>query len=263
METARSRDGTPIAFERVGAGSPLVLVHGATADRTHWRALLPLLAPHVRACPVDRRGRGGSGDTPPYAVEREVEDIVAVVDALRGPVSLVGHSSGAILALQAAPRIGDRLHRLVLYEPPIFFGADRRPADLADRLDALLAAGDREAVVRTFLREGPGRTEAQIAQMQRAPRWPEFLALAHTLAYDARVQGTYVFDPDRLRAVSVPTLVLLGGASPPDMAAGMEALAAALPQGEIALLPGQEHSAHVTAPHLVAHELLRFLSVAD
>lgn len=257
VETARSRDGTCIAFERGGVGPPVILVHGALVDRTCWRAVLPLLQRHCTTHALDRRGRDASGDTAPYAVEREVEDILAVLGMIDGPADLLGHSSGALLALHVATRAAS-LRRLMLYEPPLFFGAERRPVDLADRVQALVAAGDREVAARTFLREGPGRSDAEIEQMQRGPLWPGLVALAHTTPYDARVQADFLFDPARLRAVRVPTLLVLGGAGPAAMRASTETLAAALPHARVAVLPGQGHTAMFTAPELFAREVLRF-----
>lgn len=117
METVRSKDGTAIAFQRSGAGSPLVLVHGAVSDHSRWMPILPPLEKQFTVYALDRRGRGGSGDTKLYAIEREFEDIAAVVDSIGGPVDLLAHSFGAFCALEAA-RLTSNIGRLILYEPP-------------------------------------------------------------------------------------------------------------------------------------------------
>src|SRR5262245_25110526 len=143
-----SADGTRIAWSSAGAGAPLVLVHGTTSDRTIWMMVLAALAARSRVVTYDRRGRGESGDAPAYALEREAEDLAAVVAAVGEPVRLLGHSYGALVSLAALPLLAARVERLVLYEPP--YAVPVRPDDLA-RLNAQLAAGDREGILTTFL----------------------------------------------------------------------------------------------------------------
>ena len=153
-----SRDGTEIADWTSGQGPPLVVVHGTPADHTRWRPLLPFLEPHVTVHAMDRRGRGASGDAPDYDLAREYEDVAAVVDAVAAasgtPVDLYGHSHGGIVAFGAAT-LTSKIRKLVLYEgwpvpnPDVY----ALPPGLGDRLDALLAAGDRDAVVETIFRE--------------------------------------------------------------------------------------------------------------
>ncbi len=260
METVHSSDGTNIAFERSGSGPPLLLVHGSAVDHRAWASVAPLLARRFTVYALDRRGRGASGDSAQYAVEREVDDITSVLDLIAEPAALLGHSSGAILVVEAALR-GLPLRGLVLYEPPLIVDQQRpsQRADLAQRLQALVAAGEREAALRTFLSEGPGLSEAELDRMVRSPRWAEQVALAHTTPYDAQVAGGYTPDPRRLRILQQPIVLLIGGNSPGWMRAGTEALAAALPHGRIVVLPGQKHSAHYTAPELVAREVAAFL----
>ena len=153
METVKSKDGTLIAFQRSGAGSPLVLVHGSTADHTRWAPVLPALEAKFTVYAVDRRGRGGSGDTEPYAIEREFEDIAAVVDSIPGPVDLLGHSYGGICALEAALRTKN-LRRLILYEPPIPTGVENAyPPEIVAEMQQRLAAGDGAEVVTLFMEQ--------------------------------------------------------------------------------------------------------------
>lgn len=258
METVSSTDGTTIAYDRVGEGPPLVLVHGTGRDRTYWAHSLPALRRHATVYAVDRRGRGDSGDTDAYAIEHEVEDVLAVLAAVGEPVHLLGHSYGGIVALEAALR-AERLHSLILYEPPISVGADRVPDDLGDRLAALVASGDREAVLVTFLREGPRYPPEVIAAQRARPEWPDRVGYAHTLAREAQAVPRYTFDSGRVAGVRVPTLLLLGSESPPFFRAAIEALHAALPQSELVVLPGQHHNAMETAPELFADTVHRFL----
>jgi pimeloyl-ACP methyl ester carboxylesterase len=256
-----------IAVARSGTGPPLVIVHGAVMGSIAWGMVASLLAPHCTVHALDRRGYGESGDTPPYAVEREIEDIVAVLGSIGEPAALLGHSSGAILALMVAER-GQPLRRLMLYEPPLFIGGCRpRPVqDLPDRLEAFLAAGDRDAVLRTFLREGPAIPEPEIDRMQAGDGWDGGWAMltaqAPALPHDARIATMYTLEPSRLRAIRTPTLLLLGSESPPWVQTDIGTLAATLPHSQIAILPGQEHLANVTAPDLLAREVVSFVQGA-
>jgi pimeloyl-ACP methyl ester carboxylesterase len=260
MKTVQSRDGTTIAFMRSGSGPSLILIVGALSDHTAAAAFLPHLASHFTVYTYDRRGRGQSGNTQPYAVEREVEDIVALVDDIGEPVFLFGHSAGAILALEAALG-GQPVQRLVLYEPPFTIDGQRPwlAPDLAGRLQELLVANDREAAVRLFLREGGGLPEEVLDQIHATPQWAAWLALAHTTLYDAEIGGQCLLSERRLSALQTPTLVLQGEVSPAWMRASTQALTKALPHGQLAILPGQDHFAMLEAPKLLAGELISFL----
>jgi pimeloyl-ACP methyl ester carboxylesterase len=261
MQTTRSADGTTIAFTRSGAGPGLVLVSGGLSDHRAAAPLLPFLEPHFTVYAFDRRGRGASGPAGPYEVDREVEDVAVLLDQAGEPVHLFGHSSGAVLALEAALR-GLPLTTLALSEPPFVVNDDRPrpPADLADRLEALLAAGDREAALAAFLREGMGLSEEAVDQIKASPQWAPWLALVHTIPFDLRIVGQGYVPFDRVAALRTPTLVLQGGASPAWMRAGTAALARALPNGRLAVLEGQGHAAAQDAPQLLAAELVRFAS---
>jgi pimeloyl-ACP methyl ester carboxylesterase len=252
-------DGTPITYRRTGAGPPLVLVHGAAADRTRWAPVLPALEERFTVYALDRRGRGASGDAPTYAIEREFEDIAVVVDTIGGPVDVLGHSFGALCALEAALR-SDRLRRLVLYEPPIPTGSPWFPSDVIARLQAHLAAGDRDALLVTFFREAVAMPPDEIELMRGLPVWEARRAVAHTIARELHGAERYVFEPARFRHVETPTLLLLGGDSPPFFTAGTEAVHAAVPQSRIAVLPGQQHIAMNTAPELFLRTVLAFLT---
>lgn len=263
MEQVRSADGTPIAYACSGTGPPLVLVHGGTADHTRWARLLPALEPHFTVYALDRRGRGASGatETAQYAIEREFEDVAAVVDAVGGPVHLLGHSYGALCALEAARRTGN-VRTLVLYEPPIPIPPGRaiNPPGTLAAMEAQLAAGARERLVLTFLRELARLPEGAIAALCASPAWPARVAAAHTILYEARAAEAYAFEPARFRDLATPTLVLLGGESPPFLRAASEAIAAALPNSQLRVLEGQGHVAMDTAPDLFTSEVVRFLT---
>jgi pimeloyl-ACP methyl ester carboxylesterase len=260
----RSADGTTIGVERVGDGGdgpPLVVVPGALSDVASWSGCAPLLADGRSVYVVDRRGRGASGDAEAYEVEREIEDVLAVLDGLARPTDLLGHSSGAILALGTAERSPAHLRRLVLYEPPVFIGdEDRIPPDLPARLDTLLAEGDEAGALETFLREGPRTPDPEIEWLRAHQGWQRMLTMVRTVPYDARISQGFDLEVGRLTSMQTPTLMLIGSLSPPRMRHGSEAIAASLPDVLVEELDGQAHLAQVLAPDAFAAAVLRFLA---
>jgi pimeloyl-ACP methyl ester carboxylesterase len=253
MEQVTSKDGTTIAFDRLGEGPAVILVSGGSVDRSSLAALADLLAQHFTVFNYDRRGRGPSGDTLPYAVEREVEDIDAVVEAAGGAAYLFGSSSGAALALEAARQLPNRITKLALWEPPyIPEGFPRPPADTAKTISELVAAGKRGDAAEYFMAKVVGMPPEFVAQARSSPWWPAQEALAHTLAYDATIMGDYSLPTERAAQVTIPTLVLDGGASFPFLHPTAQALAATLPNGRQQTLEGQSHdvAAEVLAPAL-------------
>ena len=262
METITSTDGKMIAYERSGTGPPLVLVHGTTADHTRWAPVLPAFEQYFTVYAVDRRGRGGSGDAEPYVIEREFEDLVALVNSIEEPVFLLGHSYGALCSLEAA-RCTAHLRKLVLYEPPIPTGIEIYPSEIVTRIQALLDAGDREAAVTTFLRDIARVPPHEMEILRSAPNWPARIAAAHTIPREMRGSNEYIFAPARFRSLPTPTLLLLGGDSPPFFKAAIEAVRAALPESRVVVMPGQQHTAMNTAPELFIREVFQFLAHKD
>ncbi|WP_369381904.1 alpha/beta fold hydrolase [Streptomyces sp. cg36] len=250
--TARSADGTPIAYDRLGAGPPLVLVGGAFSTRETHTALARLLAADFTVFTYDRRGRGASGDTLPYEVAREVEDLAAVAAEAGGPVRLYGLSSGGVLALRAAAG-GVPVTAVAVYEPPFALEAERRAgnARYGTELAALLAAGRRSDAVELFVSR-LGMSPEQLDRVRHSPMWPGMAALAHTLAYEHAVLGDASLPVDRLATLDVPVLAIAGGASPDWLRAPAAAIAEAVPDGRALTLPGQDHvfSAQALAPVL-------------
>lgn len=246
MSTTVSADGTKIAYTRAGSGPALVLVDGAMCYRgsSPNDALAKELAAHFTVYTYDRRGRGESTDTGPYAVEREVEDLAALVKEAGGDVFLFGISSGAALALEAARSLP--VTKLALYEPP-FIVDDTRPrvpVDYPARLDAALREGKRGKAVKMFMTEGVGLSGTTVALMRIMPFWAKLKRVAHTIPYDtALVDGRQSGEPlpAAWPEVKVPTLVADGGKSPDWMRNGVAALAQVLPSAEYRTLPGQTH----------------------
>ena len=241
MESVASKDGTEIAIERSGSGPPVVLVAGASCDRMVHADLAKCLAENFTVFNYDRRGRGDSGDTLPYAVEREIEDLAAVVD-VAGDATVFGNSSGAILALRSAAA-GVPMTQLALWEPPfgIDEGASARHRAYVTELTDLLDSGRNGDAMALFLRS-VGAPEAAIEGMRQAPTWPASEAIAPTLAYDAAVMGNNTLPGEELSAVMVPTLVLDGSATGPWAADSANALESVLPKAIRRTLQGQNHA---------------------
>jgi pimeloyl-ACP methyl ester carboxylesterase len=262
LEKAISRDGTPIAMWRSGEGPPLVLIHGTTADHTRWNTVRAGLEGHATLFAMDRRGRGASGDGEGYRIENEFEDVAAVVDAVahhaRGPVDVLGHSYGALCALGAV-EMTTNIRRLALYEPPVIPG-DAFPPGLMQRLEALLAEGRREDVILTFFREVVRVPESQLAALRALPAWPARVDAAHTIPREEQGTMSFQFDRERLASLQTPTLLLDGSESPEFLRRSTAALAAVLPNVEVALLAGQQHAAMDTAPQLFTEFVVGYLA---
>jgi pimeloyl-ACP methyl ester carboxylesterase len=260
METVISSDGTPIAYHRRGTGPPLILVPGTgAANPVAWTAVVPALEEHFSVCAVNRRGHGQSGDGPIYAIEREFEDIAAVVDSMREPANLLGHSFGALCTLEAA-LLTPNVRKLILYEPAIPLpGAPIYPEGVIERLQALLDTGDSEQLLITYYREVAELSPDEIEQFRASPAWTERVGTAHTLLREARAEEGYEFNAQRFKDFQTPTLLLLGGESPPSLRTTTETIARALPNSQMEVMPGQQHIAMYTAPDLFLQKISGFL----
>ena len=258
MQTVQSKDGTTIAYKKSGSGPPLVLIHGSTADHTRWNSILPDLEKRFTVYAVDRRGRGKSGDSDTYDLEREFEDVVAVVEAGGSQVNLLGHSFGALCAMDAALRT-DRLSKLILYEPVFTVdGVELYEPGAREKLEAIAKQGNREKLLVTFFKEIVRMSDTDIATLQREPAWKARIAAAHTLVREMADED-YQFDPARFKDLTVPTLLLLGEKSPPLLKKPTEKLASILPNRQVVILNGQGHAAMSTAPDLFINEIIQFL----
>jgi len=262
VNTVTSKDGTTIAFDRSGEGPPVVVVGGALSTRAAAETLAGLLAPSLTVYAYDRRGRGDSGDTPPYAVEREVEDIQALVEDAGGSAFAFGHSSGGVLALEAASHtLG--ITKLALYEPPFFVDDSRPPVpdDYIERLTELASRNRRGDAIEYFMVTGVGLPPEAVAPMKDDPSWSALEAVAHTLSYDGRVMGDTLggkpLPSDRWASVTIPTLVIDGGASPPWQRNAVQGLVDALPEARHLTMEGQTHDVD---PALLAPVLEEFFA---
>lgn len=257
-QSVASADGTVLTFDRDGDGPPLVLVGGAFNTRAATAPLAASLRDRCTTLNLDRRGRGDSGDTAPYAVDRELDDLDAVIAAAGGTAAAFGYSSGATLVLRAAAR-GSALTRLVLYDAPLAVGDDPPllPRGLADELAEMVRDGRRGDAVERYQRAAVGLPEALVARLRHAPSRPALEAIAHTLSYDARVVGDVPLPTELLRSVTAPTLVLVGELSPPVMHTATDALVRALPDARRHTVAGQGHE---LAPDALRAVVLDFLA---
>jgi pimeloyl-ACP methyl ester carboxylesterase len=270
METVQksvtSKDGTTIAFEQSGNGRVVILVASSLADRADTKRLAALLAPQFTVINYDRRGRGKSGDTLPYHVQREIEDIAALLDETGGSAFLFGSSSGAVLALDAAAS-GLSITKLALYEPP--FRVDHSgplpPKDLEKDVVQLVTENHRGKAVSLFMTQAIGVPSTMIAFMRLMPGvWSKLKSMAHTITYDIAVMGDTQsgnpLPPDRWAGIKAATLVIDGEKSSTAQRHGIQALVEVLPNAQRRTLPGQGHAGPVMAPKKLAPMLIEFFA---
>jgi pimeloyl-ACP methyl ester carboxylesterase len=263
-----SPDGTRIAYERSGTGIPLLLVHGGFVDRGIWQQVTPALAQHFTVYAMDRRGHGQSGPyRPGHTLKDEYADVAAMIEAIGEPLYLLGYSAGGPVALGAAWQRPGQVRKLVLYEPARL-GAGMLTADLRQRLEAGLAAGDWDGLVRIALMEVVGGLHAASGERIRVREdfrhsllWQNALHNAAAIPAELESLAAARYDLQALRRLNVPpTLLLVGSQSPPRNREPAETLLAALPHARLEALPGQSHGAMFTAPGLFAERVIKFLS---
>ena len=262
--TVKSKDGASIAYDKVGSGPVVIVVSGASQFRTtnpSFAELARILSDQFTVINYDRRGRGESGDAPPYSVQKEIDDIAALIAANGRRASVLGFSSGAVLALEAAVA-GLPIDKVIAYEPPIAVAGSGRDIDwgkLIPRLDAALARGDRREVTRIFYVEGVGLTPEAYEGMMKPPSGPALEAIAPTLIYDSRiVDAAYPHQqwPARYRTNKVPVLLLNGDRTFPFIPFGVDALSKVLANSSRGTLPGQDHG---PKPEAIAPAIRKFL----
>jgi pimeloyl-ACP methyl ester carboxylesterase len=260
MSTIISHDGTRIVYDRLGEGTPLVLVDGATGHRafTGFDELAHLLSSDFSVVWYDRRGRGESTDIVPYAPEREIEDLEAIINDLGGRAFVYGISSGAVLALEAVRRLQGKVTKLVVYEPPFVVDASRPPVseNYVTHLQDLLTQGRRGDALLYFMTEAVGLPAEYVEPMRQSPQWPVLLSIAHTLPYDGTIMAdTMRGNPESLMKfaeITTPTLVLAGGESAEWMQKAAKTISEIISDSRFEMLPHQTHtvSSEVLAPVL-------------
>jgi pimeloyl-ACP methyl ester carboxylesterase len=254
-----SLDGTPIAVWIQGQGRPLVMVHGGISDHTNDAAFIAVLGRNLTTYAVDRRGRGGSGDSREYAIEREFEDIAAVVDAVaeraRQPVAVWGHSYGADVAMGSATLTAN-VDKLVLYEPGL--GITYPPGSV-DAVNSAIASGDLEAATIALFLDVVGLTDEEMEFIRSLPTWPARVRLVPTVPREMTAESSWVYRPDQFRRVAAKTLVLAGSESPAEQAKASRAALNAIPGATLHVLEGHSHIAHRTDPEMAAQVILTFV----
>jgi pimeloyl-ACP methyl ester carboxylesterase len=262
MSQVTSKDGTPIAYDRSGSGPALILVDGALCSRAFGPSakLAPLLARSFTVYAYDRRGRGQSGDTPPYSPAREVEDIAALIDEAGGSAVLLGLSSGGALALEAAA-VGLRIDKVVAYEPPYVDDAGQRGGAAHEgRLRRLLASGNRAGAVTYFMKDMVGAPAPVVILMRLMPWiWRTLKAVAHTLPYDAAVMTEFRIPRSRFASIGIPVLVMNGSKTDPRLTEAARVIANAIPGAQYRELAGQSHN---VKPAVLTPAVLEFLTAS-
>lgn len=255
-----SIDGTPLTVWVEGDGPAIVLVHGSLGDHTAWKVPVEELGKHFTTFAMDRRGFGTSGDAEEYSIERDFEDVAAVVDAVAnrngGPVALWGHSYGANCAMGGAS-LSSNVHHLVLYEPSLGLSY---PPGAIDAAEEELQAGDREGAIVRMLFDALEMSDEEVSALRSSPRWPNLLAGAHTGPREGRVEETWVYEPGRFDGIEAATLLLSGSESPSSVIEATHRAAAAIPDARLHVLEGHGHFAHRTDPAMVVSIIRDFLS---
>lgn len=257
MKKVISKDGTPIAYNRQGEGPPLVLVHGNGVVANNWMMVMPALAENFTVYAVDRRGRGESGDNDLYAIEREFEDIAAVVDSINQPVNLLGHSFGGILTLEGA-LLTKNVRKLILYEPTINLpDVQIVPGGLIEPMEKLINVGQKEEALLQFY-ESIGIPPSEIELMQTLPEWEARVAIAHTVLREISGVERRILDVGKFTDVPFKTLFLIGEDGSEFWDEVLQVLNHTLPGFSTDVLPGQGHLAMNTAPDLFVDAVTRF-----
>ena len=256
--TVKSADGTLIAVEFAGAGPSLVLVHGGIGDHSRWQPLFPQFTPRFTLFAMDRRGHGASGDSPNYSLQKEAEDIAAVVNSCPGKVFLLAHSYGATCALEAA-FLTPNIAKLVLYEPPIQVEQKFIDRVIVTELEKLIRNGEREEALVLFMRDIVKIPPAEIAAAKSLPSWATRVADIHSSVREIRATDGYTFDASRMRELTVPTLLLTGSDTAAHHKRAIAALAGSLPSRKVFVFEGQGHNAMDTVPKQFVEVVVNFL----
>lgn len=248
-----SHDGVTLSVSKNGSGPALLLVHGTGATSMSWFRVVPALAEHFTVYALDRRGRAPSGDRGNYSVSIERDDLIAVVDAIGRPVTLVAHSYGAVIAISALGRLR-AVERLVLYEPPVVVTPRPDHAEMNRAMQRAWEAGDREQVVTTFVGKALG--PEQLATFRSSPVWPHMVGLAGTIVREAKEVQSFRLVPAELAGWMVPTTMLAGALSPDYLRKGAVFVAETLGNCRLEVLEGQGHLAAQAAPELFVAKIL-------
>jgi pimeloyl-ACP methyl ester carboxylesterase len=257
MQHVTSKDGTIIAYEELGQGPALVMVCGVLGDHQQHEGLARLLAEHFTVYNIDRRGHGESGFTAPYAVEREIEDIDALITQAGGSAFVYGSSGPGVLCMYAAAAgLNPKMKKLAVWEPPYILEGTRTPVpqDYQEQLVKMLREGRKGDMIELFLTKAVGMPAEFVAPMRQAPFWEAQEALAPTLVYDAALMGDFSLPKERIAKATVEMLVIDGG-TVPWLSQAAKAVADTVPHAHRRTLAGQPHNVadEAMAPVLIEY----------
>lgn len=259
MEKVVSKDGTEIGFIKKGNGPALLLVHGTTAEHSRWLPIIPHFENQFTVYAMDRRGRGGSGDSPDYNLIKEAEDIAAVAESIGEPVFILGHSYGGLVALEAA-LLTDKISKLILYEPPVPTGTPIYPPGTPEKMQTLIDNNENEAALEVMLREVIKMPDHEFYKYRKLPAYKKRIELAPTIPREVMVELNYDFAAEKFAGFNIPALLLLGGDSPAVFREATELLDETLPNSKVVIMPGQQHIAMDANTELFVIEVKKFLT---
>lgn len=254
-----SKDGTEISFLRKGTGPPLILVHGTTAEHSRWLPIIPYFEKQFTVYAVDRRGRGGSGDSDDYNITKEVEDIIAVINSIAEPAFILGHSYGGLVVLETSLHT-DRIKRMILYEPPLPAGIPLYPPGTIEKMQSLIDSNNNEAALEVMLKEVVKMPDYEFEKYRHLPAYKRRIEIAHTIPREITVELVYTFKPEKFAGMMTPTLLLLGGDSPAVFHEMTKLVHTILPDSRIVTMTGQQHIAMDTNTELFVEEVKKFLT---
>lgn len=259
MKKTKSRDGTSIAYWSSGSGDPLLLIHGTTADHHRWDSIKPRFEQNFTVHAMDRRGRGESGDSNNYHFSMEVDDIKAVVEDINKPSYVLGHSYGALCSLEAS-LLTDKIKKLILYEPPIPVGLPMYPEYVPGMMQSLIQQGKKEEALILFFKEAVKMPEDEFVAYRKLDMWKKRVQIAHTVLREIIIDKEYEFIPEKFNHMTTPTLLLLGGDSPPLFTNAIELLNKTIPNSNVVVMPNQQHVAMDMDPDLFIKKVTEFLN---
>lgn len=258
MKKVISKDGTEIGFTKRGSGPPLVLVHGTTAEHSRWDPIIPYFENQFTIYAVDRRGRGMSGDSPEYSIDKEAEDIAAVIKSIDDQVFLLGHSHGAIVSLEAS-LLTKGIKKLILYEPPLPLGVPAYPPGIPQKMLALIDNNRNEAALEIFFKEVVKMPDYEFEKYSKLPVYKKRIELAPTIPRELTLGLIYTFEPGKFTDLRIPVLLMLGGDSPGLFQEAIRVLDETLPESRVLIMPGQQHIAMDTDTEIFVREVKKFL----
>lgn len=256
-------DGTSIGVELHGSGTGCLIVHGTTSEKSRWMDFIERQSSSCKLISYDRRGRGDSDDQIEYSIEKEFEDLVSILESLEEPVNILGHSSGAIIALEASAKIPDRVIKLALYEPPIPTGIPLYDENILRNIEKHIEDGNKEKALLVFYENVVKMPNADIEELRTSPLWNARVDLAHTIPREIMGFGKYRFDKSQFENFKPETLLLKGGDSPQIFHQAIDLLSSTLPGNQVFTMEGEQHLAMYTNPRVFDDAVMNFFEILN